>query len=48
MKHLSKLKIVAAQQRRAINKIEQRRTKLIEKLEDQLTLVKALLSGDRY
>jgi hypothetical protein len=48
MKHLSKLKLVAAQQRRALNKIEQRRAKLIEKLEEQLALVEALLSGGRF
>jgi hypothetical protein len=48
MKHLSKLKLVAAQQRRALTKIEQRRAKLIEKLEEQLAMAEALLSGDRY
>jgi hypothetical protein len=48
MKHLSKLKLVAAQQRRALNKKEQRRTRLIEKNQDQWALVKALLGGDRY
>ncbi len=48
MKHLSKLKLVAAQQRRALTKIEQRRAKLIGKLEEQLALAEALLSGERY
>jgi hypothetical protein len=48
MKHLSKLKLVAAQQRRAHNKIEQRRAKLIEKLEEQLALVEALITGGRF
>ncbi len=48
MKHLSKLKLVAAQQRRALNKIEQRRAKLIEKLEEQLALAEALISGGRF
>jgi hypothetical protein len=48
MKHLSKLKIVAAQQQRAFTKIEQRRVKLIEKLEEQLALVEALIGGRRY
>lgn len=48
MKHLSKLKLVAAQQRRALSKIEQRRVKLIAKLEEQLAMAEALLSGDRY
>jgi hypothetical protein len=48
MKHLSKLKIVAAQQQRALTKIEQRRAKLIEKLEEQYALAEALISGGRY
>ena len=48
MKHLSKLKLVAAQQRRALGKLEQRREKLIGKLEEQMALTQALLSGDRY
>jgi hypothetical protein len=48
MKHLSKLKLVAAQQRRALGKLEQRREKLIGKLEEQLALAEALLSGERY
>lgn len=48
MKHLSKLKLVAAQQRRVLGKLEQRREKLIGKLEEQLALAEALLSGDRY
>lgn len=48
MKHLSKLNIVAAQQRRAFTKIEQRRVKLTEKLEEQLALVEALIGGRRY
>jgi hypothetical protein len=48
MKHLSKLKLVAAQQRRALGKLEQRREKLIRKLEEQLAMAEALLSGDRY
>ena len=48
MKHLSKLKIVAAQQRRALGKLEQRREKLIQKLEEQLAIAEALLNGDRF
>ena len=48
MKHLSKLKIVAAQQRRMLTKVEQRRAKLISKLEEQLALAEALVSGERY
>ena len=48
MKQLSKLKLVAAQQRRALGKLEQRREKLIGKLEEQLALAEALLSGERY
>ena len=48
MKHLSKLKLVAAQQRHALTKIEQRRAKLIEKLEEQYSLAEALISGVKY
>ena len=48
MKHLSKLKLVAAQQRRTLTKVEQRRAKLISKLEEQLALADALVSGERY
>lgn len=48
MKHLSKLKLVAAQQRRMLTKVEQRRAKLIGKLEEQLALAEALICGERY
>ena len=48
MRHLSKLKLVAAQQRRMLTKVEQRRAKLISKLEEQLALAEALISGERY
>ena len=48
MKHLRKLKLVAAQQRRMLTKVEQRRAKLISKLEEQLALAEALVSGERY
>ena len=48
MSHLKKLKLVAAQQRRMLTKVEQRRAKLIGKLEEQLALAEALISGDRY
>lgn len=48
MKHLSKLKLVAAQQRRMLTKVEQRRAKLISKLEEQLALAEALIAGERY
>ena len=48
MEHLSKLKLVAAQQRRMLTKVEQRRAKLISKLEEQLALAEALISGERY
>jgi hypothetical protein len=47
MKYLSKLKLVVAQQRRMLTKVEQRRAKLISKLEEQLALAKALISGER-
>lgn len=48
MKHLQKLKLVAQQQRRLLTKVEQRRAKLISKLEEQLALAEALISGERY
>jgi hypothetical protein len=48
MKHLQKLKLVAQQQRRLLTKVEQRRNKLISKLEEQLALAEALISGERY
>ena len=48
MSHLKKLKLVAAQQRRLLTKTEQRRAKLIVKLEEQLALAEALISGERY
>ena len=48
MKHLQKLKLVAQQQRRLLTKVEQRRVKLIEKLEEQLALAEALINGERY
>ena len=48
MKHLRTLKLVAAQQRHTLNKIEQRRAKLIDKLQEQLALVEALISVGRF
>ena len=39
MSHLSKLKIVAQQQKRLQSKTEHRRAKLLEKLDDQLAMV---------
>ena len=39
MSHLSKLKIVAQQQKRLQSKTEHRRAKLLEKLDDQLGMV---------
>ncbi len=48
MSHLSKLKIVAQQQKRLQSKTEQRRAKLLEKLDDQLGMVQALIDGEVY
>jgi hypothetical protein len=48
MSHLSKLKIVAQQQRRLQTKTEHRRAKLLEKLEEQLTMVEALIAGQLF
>ena len=48
MGHLDKLKIVAQQQKQAQNKTEHRRNKLIEKLDDQLGLLQALIDGGTF
>jgi len=48
MKHLSRLKLVAAQQRRMLTKVEQRRAKLVVNLEEQLALAEALIARERY
>lgn len=48
MSHLSKLKIVAQQQKRLQSKTEHRRAKLLEKLDDQLGMVQALIDGEVY
>lgn len=48
MSHLSKLKIVAQQQKRLQSKTEHRRAKLLEKLDDQLAMVQALLDGESF
>lgn len=48
MSHLSKLKIVAQAQKRLQSKTEYRRAKLLEKLDDQLAMVQALLVGERF
>ena len=48
MSHLSRLKIVAQQQRRLQTKTEHRRAKLLEKLDEQLAMVQALIAGERY
>ena len=46
MSHLSKLKIVAQQQKRLQSKTEHRRAKLLEKLDDQLAMVQALIQTE--
>lgn len=48
MGHLEKLKIVAQQQKRGSNKAEHRRVKLLEKLDEQLDMVQALIDGEVY
>ena len=48
MSHLSKLKIVAQAQKRLQSKTEQRRAKLLEKLDDQLAMVQALIAGELF
>ena len=48
MKYLSKLKIVAQQQKRMQSKAEHRRSKVIEKLEEQLAMAEALIKGEGF
>ena len=48
MSHLSKLKIVAQAQKRLQSKTEYRRAKLLEKLDDQLAMVQALIAGELF
>ena len=48
MSYLSKLKIVAQQQKRLQSKTEHRRAKLLEKLDDQLAMVQALIAGELF
>ena len=48
MSHLAKLKIVAQQAKRLQSKTEHRRAKLLEKLDDQLGMIQALIDGETY
>ena len=48
MSHLSKLKIVAQAAKRQQSKTEHRRGKLLEKLDDQLAMVQALIEGETF
>ena len=48
MKYVSKLKIVAQQQKRMQSKAEHRRSKVIEKLEEQLAMAEALNRGESF
>ena len=48
MSHLSKLKIVAQAAKRQQSKTEHRRGKLLEKLDDQLGMIEALIAGDTF
>ena len=48
MGHLENLKIVAQQQKHTRNKTEHRRIKLLEKLDEQLAMVEALIEGEIY
>jgi hypothetical protein len=48
MSHLAKLKIVAQQQKRLQSKTEHRRGKLLEKLDDQLAMIQALIDGEVF
>ena len=44
----NKLKIVAQQQKRLQSKTEHRRAKLLERLDEQLAMVNALIAGELY
>ena len=46
--HLSKLKIVAQAAKRQQTKSEHRRAKLLEKLDDQLAMIDALIAGETF
>lgn len=48
MGHLENLKIVAQQQKHTGSKTEHRRIKLLEKLDEQLAMVQALIDGEVY
>lgn len=48
MSHLAKLKIVAQQHKHVQNKAEHRRSKLLEKLDDQLAMIQAQIAGETY
>lgn len=48
MSHLAKLKIVLEQSRHSQSKTEHRRAKLLEKLDEQLAMVDALIAGEIY
>lgn len=48
MSHLSKLKIVAQAAKRQQTKTEHRRGKLLEKLDDQLAMIQALIDGETF
>ena len=48
MSHLSKFNIVAQKQKRLQTKVEHRRNKLLEKLDDQLAMADALISGETF
>jgi len=48
MSHLSKLKIVAQAAKRQQTKTEHRRAKLLEKLDDQLGMIEAQISGETF
>jgi hypothetical protein len=48
MSHLSKLKIVAQTSKRQQSKSEHRRAKLLEKLDDQLSMIEAQINGETF
>lgn len=48
MSHFDNLTVVAQRHKRLQTKVEHRRAKLIEKLDDQLSMVNALISGEDF
>ena len=48
MSHFANLTVVAQRQKRLHTKVEHRRAKLLEKLDDQLAMINALIDGEEF